>query len=266
LLLFSNLFLVERRAGRLRLGLRRSPIEDSRLLGSLTIDVGEGFTTYGLLVLMMWLVADALVASAWLPRIQILGPLVLLGTAAAILLAKLVSRGTTYWLTVEVAAVLVLFLATADHPLTQLPGSFTAWVLATRASLEVAALVSAAGVAWLACAWTAFFILRRRSLVLGFLPMAAALGAEVINDPGQKGLAARVGLWLVLAMALLLALNLSHLRRRWGVWTDAVTSTVMLSGGRALVVLLGVAFIVPPLTITDRSAILFPNHDSRGGT
>jgi len=130
-------------------------------------------------------------------------------------------------------------------------------------------LVSMIGATWLTGAWTAFWILRRSNLHFGLAPMAAVLAINVINDPGQPEEPFRVAIWMALAAALALRLNLAGLRSRWPRFDDEVGWSVRLRGARSLVLLLAVAFLLPPLQSSDLSGRVFSTTgrtDTAGAT
>jgi hypothetical protein len=227
----------------------------------------DGLTSYLLLVLMMWFASGIVASSAWIDGLGLIVPVALAGMATTIMLARFAPRETTYWLAVELCGVVAVFIATADHHSVNPYADFTSWVLAARRSLALALMICVAGAAWLASAWTAYWILRRRNLYFGLLPMAAIIGTNVFNDPGQEGEPLKVAIWIALAVALAAWLNLARLRARW-VHVADVGWSVRLRGARSLVLLLGIAFLLPPLQSQDLSGRLFPSTGKAqtGGT
>ncbi|MHB8510097.1 MAG: DUF4129 domain-containing transglutaminase family protein [Candidatus Dormibacteria bacterium] len=229
-------------------------------LGRLRLDLTDGLVAYALLTILMVVTAGTVGASHWVSHTDVLGPLALVAMLVTIVLAKLDLRGTTFWLAVEAGAVPALFLATADRGGLDPAHAFAAWVVSISHSLELAALVCMAGATWLCAASVTFWTLRRRNFPFAMFPMATILGIEVINDPDQAGIYARVGAWIVAAMALALTLNLGRLRRRWrDLGNESLAWSVSVEGGRALVVVVLLAFVLPPLTNVDLSTRLFFN-------
>jgi transglutaminase-like putative cysteine protease len=259
---------VARRAGLVRLQpgegaldveLRRSPSSPGLRLH---LDMAEGWVTYLIMLWLVLLTASTVAASRWVPGSDSLVPLSLAAVVASLLLTKLAPRGTTYWLAVEATGVLAVFVATSA-PGGGL-GGFTAWIVAISRSLELAVLVCMGGMAWLAVAWTGFWIARRHNFAAAVAPMAVVLAIEVINDPLQQDLYLRVGAWIVLAALFALRLNAVRLIRRWReAGNEQLAWSVSVEGGRALAVLMVLAFALPPLSYVDLSTRLFANTPGR---
>lgn len=227
----------------------------------------DGLVAYLLLLLMAWLAASTVSASEWVRHTDVLEPLALVAIVVTLAIARHAPRGTTYWLAIEVAGVVAVYLMTAPTPWL-LPGAFESWVLAVRHDLDVAILVCLCGAVWLATAWTVFWVAVRRSLLWALLPGALVLAVEVINDPGESSLGTRVLTWVALAIALGMTLNLARLQRRWGSRAEDVTLHTAVAGGRALVAALVVAVVLPPLTSVDISGRFFrtETHPAEAGT
>ena len=229
-------------------------------------DAGEGLVTYVLVLALAWLTGSVVAGSQWIQNSGAVGAVCLVAALAGIVLAKVAPRGTTYWLAVEVSAVLALFVVTASHHGLAVDRDFVAWVQAVRGSLQLALLVSLVALTWLSCAWLTFWVVRKRNVLIGLVPMAIALVVEVINDPDQPGLPFLVAVWLVIVVALAIRINLARLDRRWRFEaSEEVSISVAMHGARVLAVILVLGFIViPPLSRTDLSARLWGAQNHTG--
>ena len=203
---------------------------------------------------------------------DLLEPLALVATAATVIVARLSVRGTTYWLGIEVAGVAAVYAFSVRRSLVagQVLPRLGPWGQARprpgRAGLPVRRRLAG-------------HIVDR---LLGGDASLAAVGApargglvlatEVLNDPGESGLGTRVVVWMALAAALGMTLNLSRLQRRWGSRAEDVTLRTAVAGGRALVAGLAVAVLLPPLSTQDISGRFFhaethaPEAGRIGGT
>ncbi|HEV3230914.1 MAG TPA: transglutaminase domain-containing protein [Candidatus Dormibacteraeota bacterium] len=225
------------------------------------VDLEEGWLTYLILLWLGILTAATVSASHWVPRSDALVPLVLAGGVVSLVLAKLAPRGTTYWLAIEASGVGAIFLATREPGDGAWLAAFPGWITAISHSLELAVLVCMGGMAWLAVGWTTFWIARRHNFTVAVAPMAVVLAVEVINDPLQSDLYLRVGAWIVLAALFSLRLNVVRLIRRWrDAGNEQLAWTVSVEGGRALAVIVTLAFVLPPLSTVDLSTRLFLNQ------
>jgi len=74
---------------------------------------GEGLLADLLVVLLAWTTAAAVAGSHWVPGSEAVIPVAIVGAIFVAALARLAPRGVTYWLAIEVAMVLLLFLSTA---------------------------------------------------------------------------------------------------------------------------------------------------------
>ena len=258
--LIAGVLVVQRAPGRVRVNLRRGLRRSDPFAFSVTVDVSEGWLTYVLLALLAWVATSQVAASGWVPHSETLVPLALAAVAWTVLLAKLAPRGTTYWLAVEVSAVAALFIATSSHA-SAFPLDFADWVQGISRSLPLALLVCMSGAVWLSVAWLSYWVIRRHRVPVGVAPLAIALAAEIINDPGQPGEYLRVAAWIILAVLLSLRLNVARLGKRWGeLGVEQVSWSTSVEGGRALALLVAVAFLAPPLSTVDLSAQLFASH------
>ncbi|GAC1327740.1 MAG: hypothetical protein NVSMB17_02220 [Candidatus Dormibacteria bacterium] len=217
-------------------------------------------------LLLLVLTTSALVSgSRWVPGTEVLTPMLATGAIFFLLLAKVVPRGTTYWLAVEASAVGALFVSTAAHPGGPVQ-DFPAWVQSIRGSAALAALVTMAGAGWMVVAWSAFWVARKRNALLALSPLAVVLAVEILNDPGQHASGALMVTWILLAGVLLLRLNTARIRERWSDMADGEVWTYIASRGAvAVIALLVVAVLLPPLSTVDLSVSLFRGRSASGG-
>ncbi|MFN2464490.1 MAG: transglutaminaseTgpA domain-containing protein [Candidatus Dormibacteria bacterium] len=250
---------VERKQGAIAIGIGRA-----EAWRSITIDTRAGLVADAALVGLV-LVTVALVAgSHWVPGTDVLLPTMLAGALATLLLAKVCPRGTTYWLAVELSAVVALFIFTGHHE-GGLQGDFAAWVGSIRGSAKLATLITMAGSGWLVTAWSAFWVARRRNAAMALAPLAVTLAVEVLNDPVQAAGGQLVVLWIGLAGTLLLRLNTARIRERWHDRADHQVSVYIASRGAAAgVLLLVVAAMLPPLSTVDLSVGMFHGRSPQG--
>lgn len=229
------------------------------------VDLREGLLADFCLFFVISTTAALVATSNWVPGTGILVPMMVVASLASLLLAKLTPRGTTYWLAVEVGAVLALFLFTSAH--TGNPAAdFTSWVRAVRASVSLAALVTMAGAGWMVVAWSVFWVARKRNAALALAPLAIILSVEIINDPAQPGNGALMVLWLLLAGTMVLRLNAARIHDRWRDMADShVWISISTRGSLAVIVLLVVAILLPPLNKVDLSVAMFHGRSPTGG-
>ena len=229
------------------------------------LDLREGLLAD---ICLFFVVLDtaALVANSnWVPGSGILLPMMAVGAAVAFVLAKVAPRGTTYWLAVEVGAVVALFLYAAPHAGDPV-SDFVAWVRGIRGSVNLAALVTMAGAGWMVVAWSMFWVARRRNAALALSPLAVILAIEIINDPVQPGNGALMVFWLLLAGTLLLRLNAARIHDRWHDLADSqVWVSIATRGALAVIVILVIAIVLPPLSTVDLSVGMFHGRSPTGG-
>jgi transglutaminase-like putative cysteine protease len=221
---------------------------------------GEGLLADFLVVLLAWTTASAVAGSHWVPGSEAVIPVAIVGAISVAALARVAPRGVTYWLVIEVAMVLVLFLSTAHH--SGDPGDiatdFRTWVLAIARDLNTALVVTMVAGTWLGVAWAGYWVLRRGQAPLGLGPMAVVLGVEVVDDPSQSAITFLVVAWMVMAGLLLLRHTVIRVEHRWGAATaPGLSSSVGIQGSRALVVMLVAASLIPRLNATDISPRFF---------
>ncbi|HEY8739467.1 MAG TPA: transglutaminase domain-containing protein [Candidatus Dormibacteraeota bacterium] len=235
------------------------------LLARFRVDLREGVVADACLICVVLVTALLVSGSGWVRGGDILVPMLATGTLFCLLIAKLAPRGTTYWLAVEVAAVVALFLFTAPHPSSP-QADFVAWILSIRASVAIAALVTLAGTGWMIAAWAVFWVARRRLAVVALAPLAIVLAVEIINDPGQPANGELTVFWILLSAVVLLRLHTARIRERWRDLADAQVWIFIASRGAVLViVLLVVAVLLPPLNTVDLSVSLFRGRDPNSG-
>jgi hypothetical protein len=109
---------------------------------------------------------------------------------------------------------------------------------------------------WLLGAWLAWGLLRRRQPLLAVAPAGAALSTNVLNFP--DGQDAYVFWFIVLTLALLLWStyqgSLAGARRRGIQLTEGARWDFFERGALAAAGLVALGVLVPPLTVTDRTA------------
>jgi transglutaminase-like putative cysteine protease len=223
----------------------------------LRLDLDEGILADACLLLLVVATAALVAGSHWVEGTDVLVPMLAAAFAVCLVLAKLAPRGTTYWLAVEVAAVGALFVFTAHHG-AGLLSDFPAWVRDIRGSVALAALVTLSGTGWMVVAWATFWVARERHAALALAPLALALVVEILNDPTQPSSGEIMVFWILLAGMLMLRLNTARIRERWQDMADPqVWMHIATRGGLAVVALLVVAVLLPPLSTVDLSVALF---------
>ncbi|MGI8608369.1 MAG: DUF4129 domain-containing transglutaminase family protein [Candidatus Dormibacteria bacterium] len=229
------------------------------------VDLGEGLLSDFCLFFVVSTTAVLVASSNWVPGTSVLVPMMVTATVVALVLAKAAPRGTTYWLAAEVGAVLALFTYTASHGAN--PASdFVTWVRAIRASVSLASLVTMCGAGWMIVAWSVFWVAHKRNTALALAPLAIVLAVEIINDPGQPGNGALMVMWLLLAGTLMLRLNAARIHDRWSEMADShVWISISTRGALAVVVLLVIAIVLPPLNSVDLSVAMFHGRSPTGG-
>ena len=248
-------------AGVLRVGVADGAVALSAGSGTrrrdLRIDSREGVTADAALVLLVIATAALVGGSHWVAGTDVLAPMLGTGAVFCLLLAKVVPRGTTYWLAVEVSAVVALFIFTAPHPGSPIE-DFPSWVQSIRGSVGLAALVTMAGGGWMLVAWSAFWVARGRNASVALAPLAVVLAVEILNDPTQPASGQLMVFWILLAGMLLLRLNTARIRERWRDMADSQVWIYIASRGAvAVIALLIVSVLLPPLSSIDLSVALF---------
>ncbi|HEV1997023.1 MAG TPA: hypothetical protein VGR61_02695, partial [Candidatus Dormibacteraeota bacterium] len=229
------------------------------------MDLREGLLSDFALFFVISTTAALVAASNWVPGTSALVPMMVMATVFSLLLAKLAPRGTTYWLAVEVGAVFALFVYTTSHG-SNAVNDFVTWVRAIRASVNLAALVTMAGAGWMVVAWSVFWVARKRNASLALAPLAIVLAVEIINDPVQPGNGALMVTWLLLAGTLVLRLNAARIHDRWRDKADShVWISISTRGALAVVGLLVIAILLPPLNTVDLSVAMFHGRSPGGG-
>lgn len=217
-----------------------------------------------LLVVLAWITAGTVAGSNWVPGSGSLVTIAAVGVVAALVMARFLPRGLTFWLLTEVSLVAVLFIATARHS-GVVWSDFRVWVLAIQHNLLMAVLVAMVMGAWVLTAWTAYWVVRRGNVALGLAPMTVVMALEVIDDPNQSGLTILVLAWLVVAGLILMRSTVARLNRRWGsAGGPELPARVGVQGSRTLLLLIVVAFILPPLTTVDLSTRYFAGSSQAG--
>ena len=248
-------------AGVLRVGVVGGAMELSIGRGGGTrrvhIESREGILADASLVLLVVATAALVGGSHWVAGTDALAPMLGTGAVFSLLLAKLAPRGTTYWLGVEVTAVVALFVFTAPHPANPVE-DFPSWIQAIRGSVALAALVTMAGAGWMLVAWSAFWVSRKRNAGLALAPLAVVLAVEILNDPTQPTSGPLMVSWILLAGMLLLRLNTARIRERWRDMADGQVWIYIASRGAiAVIALLVIAVLLPPLSTVDLSVSFF---------
>jgi transglutaminase-like putative cysteine protease len=221
-----------------------------------------------LLVVLAWITAGTVAASAWVPGSGAIVGIALVGIVCALVMARLLPRGLTFWLLTEVSLAAVLFVTTAAHS-NRVFNDFRVWILAIQHNLPLAILVAMAIGAWVLTAWTAYWVVRRGNVALGVAPLAVVMALEVIDDPNQHGLTVLVLAWLVVAGLVLMRSTVARISNRWGSAEGSeLPARVGVQGTRTLLLLIVAAFILPPLTTVDLSTRYFSGSsqaaDGRG--
>ncbi len=230
--------------------------------------IGFDFITDILLMALAWITAGTVAGSNWVPGSGSLVGIAVVGIIAALVMARFLPRGLTYWLLTEVTLVVVLFLTTARHS-DGVFHDFRLWVLAIEHNLPLAILVAMVMGAWVLTAWTAYWVVRRGNVALGLAPMVVVMALEIIDDPNQHGLTILVLAWLVVAGLVLMRSTVARLNRRWGSAGGAeLPARVGVQGSRALLLMVVAASILPPLSTVDLSTRYFAGSsqsaDGRG--
>ncbi|MFN2464722.1 MAG: DUF4129 domain-containing transglutaminase family protein [Candidatus Dormibacteria bacterium] len=257
-------------AGVLRLehadgGLTLAIGDRERELRRVRVDLREGVLADACMIGIVAITALLISGSGWVPGGSVLVPMTVTASVVCLLLAKVSPRGTTYWLAVEVAALVGLFMFTARH-VSSPPEDFVRWVRLIRASVGTAALVSLAGAGWITVAWATYWVSRRANPTIALAPLAVALSIEILNDPGQSATGELTVFWILLATVLLLRMHAARIRQRWRDMADAQVWIFISSRGAALViVLLVVAVFLPPLNTVDLSVAMFHGRDPNQG-
>jgi transglutaminase-like putative cysteine protease len=229
------------------------------------VDVREGLLSDACVVALVWLTATLVAGSGWVGGSEVLVPLSVTAAVVCLVLAKTAPRGTTYWLAVEVTAVLALFIFTANHTANPLL-DFITWVKGVRGAVSNAALVTMAGAAWMAIGWSTFWVARKRNATIALVPLAVALAVEIINDPTQTTAGGITVFWILVAAVLLLRLHTARIRNRWQEMADSQVWIFISSRGALVVIaLLVVAVLAPPLNTVDLSVSLFHGRDAGQG-
>jgi transglutaminase-like putative cysteine protease len=222
------------------------------------------FITDILLVALAWITAGTVAGSNWVPGSGGLIGVAMVGILIALVMSRFLPRGLTYWLLTEVTLVGVLFISTARHADDPWK-DFRGWVLAIEHSLPLAILVAMVMGAWVLTAWTAYWVVRRGNVALGLAPMAVVMALEVIDDPNQHGLTILVLAWLVVAGLILMRSTVARLTGRWGsAGGPELPARVGVQGSRTLLLLIVVAFVLPPLTTVDLSTRYFSGNSQAG--
>jgi|GEM_PF-2909234 len=238
---------------------------EGQLRRDVRMDLHEGILADFCLFFMVSTTAVLVSKSSWVPGTDVLVPVMVMATVLSLVLAKLAPRGTTYWLAVEVGAVLGVFLYTATHGANPV-ADFVTWVRAVRASVNLAALVAMAGGGWMMVAWSVFWVARKRNAALAMAPLAIILTVEIINDPTQPGNGVLMVTWLLLAGTLLLRLNAARIHDRWRDRADSqVWISISTRGAAVVIVLLVIAILLPPLSTVDLSVGMFHGRSPGGG-
>ncbi len=239
----------------------------SRLARLRFADPGEGLVADLLVVLLAWVTAAAVAGSNWIPGSQALIPVAVFGAIFVAILARIAPRGLTYWLAIETALVLVLFVAASPHAGGSVAAQFRSWVFDVIKDRDTGLLVAMVAGTWLTVAWAGYWTLRRGKVVMGLAPMALVLPIEVINDPTEPASSFLVVLWIICAVLLMLRHTVVRVGHRWGETATAeVSSSVGLHGSRALILMLVTATLLPRLNTTDLTVRLFSGTVPAGGS
>jgi transglutaminase-like putative cysteine protease len=254
-------------AGVLRLRLIEGMVEIATGSGAGTrevrMDFREGLLGDACLLGLVWLTATLVAGSGWVAGSEVLVPMSVAAFGVCLVIAKLVPRGTTYWLAVEVAAVAALFVFSAGHTANPVD-DFVTWVRTVRGSVADAALVTMAGAGWMTVGWAVYWVARRRTATFALVPIVVALVVEILNDPGQASSGGITVVWIMLAAVLLLRLHTARIRDRWREMADSQVWIFIASRGALVVIaLLVISVLAPPLNSVDLSIGLF--HGREGG-
>jgi transglutaminase-like putative cysteine protease len=225
----------------------------------------DSWLLLGLTVVLGWTVATALDRSGWVTGSDVLIPAIFLATVLGWVLA--ISRISGRWfLLVSLAATAALLGGfTPPHAGVRITSVTPLAILQFLSSLSVStqqlllgglvALVSISGL------WTAWWAFRRRHGLAALLPMGSVMAVEVLNDvsPAMFFLTA---LWLAAAATILLRLNFVALKERWRLRRVPRASDTGWNfgevGSEAILLVLMLAFILPPLSSEDVSSVLVP--------
>lgn len=110
--------------------------------------------------------------------------------------------------------------------------------------------------------WTSWWVFRRRAGLVALLPTGTILAVEIINDVSPSLIFLTV-VWLAAAASVLLRLNFVGLKEGWRTRRVPHAADIGWTFGEvgieATIAILAVAFLIlPPLSSTDISGVLFP--------
>lgn len=225
----------------------------------------DGWLLLVLVVILGWTVATALDRSAWVAGSDVLIPAIFLATCLGWLLAVSPVSGRWFLLASLAATCAFLLLYTPPHagarvtePSLHALVTFVSSLSVSTAQLLLAgltALVVATGL------WTAWWTFRRRHGLAALLPTGSILAVEVLNDTSPV-MIFLTALWLAVAATILLRLNFVALKDHWRRRRVPRASDTGWNfgevGAEAIVIVLAVAFILPPLSSEDVSSLLVP--------
>ncbi|HYM49051.1 MAG TPA: transglutaminaseTgpA domain-containing protein [Candidatus Limnocylindrales bacterium] len=219
----------------------------------------------GLLALLGWTVATALDRSGWEPGSGILIPAIFLAGLTGWALA--ISRVSGRWFIAAslVCTVALLLLFTPPRVTARLTTLTPEAVLQSLSSVTMTIpqllLAGLCALVVVSALWTAWWAFRRRHGLAALLPLGSIMAVEVLNDTSPI-LYFLTALWLAAAATVLLRLNFVALKDRWRQRRVPRASDTGWNfgevGSEAVVLILVLAFILPPLSSQDISSILVP--------
>jgi len=225
----------------------------------------DGWLLLVLVVILAWTVATALDRSAWVAGSDVLIPAMFLATCLGWLLAISPISGRFFLLACVAAVGALLLLYTPPHAGARMTTFSVQAIVAFGSSLSLStAQLLLAGLVALVVAsglWTAWWTFRRRHGLAALLPSGSILAVEVLNDTSPL-MYFLTALWLALAATILLRLNFVALKDHWRIRRVPRASDTGWNfgevGSEAIVMVLAVAFILPPLSSADVSSLLVP--------
>jgi len=247
----------------------RIQLQASEAVSRARASLGEGRAASGVLVLLLaFAIAKSTVTYGWVPGIEIITPIALLG---AVVMGVLALTPIAEPISLLIGALLAPIVAVygawpqlhEHHPNDVIgPQLVRTWYdrFADGTALSDLSLYLAVIclLLWITGGWLSWCVLRWRKSLLGLIPGAAAFATNLLNimpgDTGQNGYVLAI---LVLTLALLLWTNYT------GSIAGAVNARVKLTGDArwdfwesglvAMAALIVIAILLPPLSTNDKT-------------
>jgi transglutaminase-like putative cysteine protease len=220
----------------------------------------------GLIVVLGWAVATALDRTWGVTGSDRLIPAMFLATVIGWLLV--ISGISGRWFAGASLAVTAGFLllfsppAFAGRLASASPDALWRWLSSVSVSASQLLLGGLIALMAVSALWTAWWSFRRRHGLAAVFPTGAIMAVEVLNDTNPI-LYFLTALWLAAAATILLRLNFVALKERWRLRRMPRASDTGWNfgevGSEAIVLMLAVAFVLPPLSSEDVSNFLVPS-------